>query len=239
MGTPNTIPDDSRRQPRRRRRADAPRPLIRIANRRFEEAAPIDQFAEHPQNPNVGAVDLIAESLDAHGFVGAIVVQESSNRIIAGNHRWRAMKAAGATSIPAIIVDVSDDEALQLMLMDNKAAREGHNDEQMLADVLAQIAASEDEDALAKAGYSDTELEALLERLGRADTFADTEPDGGVTSYPLVELVLRFRREQVTDALRQEMEAMALRHQGRLIVRGARADGHDALEGGGTQAGAA
>ena len=60
---------------------------------------PIDELLEHPDNPRRGDEDAIGESMAAHGFYGAVLVQASSRRIIAGNHRTRvAPRAARARS---------------------------------------------------------------------------------------------------------------------------------------------
>jgi ParB family transcriptional regulator, chromosome partitioning protein len=67
--------------------------------------------------------DLTA-SIKKNGVMQPIVVRESESaagkyEIVAGERRWRASKAAGLTEIPVIIRDVSDQQALELALIEN------------------------------------------------------------------------------------------------------------------------
>ncbi|WP_139806694.1 hypothetical protein [Deinococcus hopiensis] len=49
---------------------------------------PVSDLKPHPRNPNVGNVDVIAESIKVNGFYGALVVQKSTGYILKGNHTW-------------------------------------------------------------------------------------------------------------------------------------------------------
>lgn len=67
----------------------------------------------------------LADSIVKSGIMQPIIVRpvdaEGSVRyeIIAGERRWRAAKLAGEITIPAIIRDVSDQQALELALIEN------------------------------------------------------------------------------------------------------------------------
>lgn len=67
----------------------------------------------------------LSESIAKSGVMQPIVVRpiegESGTKyeIIAGERRWRAAKQAGEITIPAIIRDVSDQQALELALVEN------------------------------------------------------------------------------------------------------------------------
>lgn len=61
---------------------------------RYDAAFPIDQLVEHPDNPRRGDEAAIDDSMAVHGFYGAVVVQASTRRIIAGNHRTRVAAQA-------------------------------------------------------------------------------------------------------------------------------------------------
>lgn len=98
---------------------------FRFADQEFDPAIPIDSIREHPANPNEADVDLIADSLDRFGFIGAIVVHKSTGNILSGNHRYRTAKAKGAPAIPGFWLDVDDETAGQWMVTDNDSARRG------------------------------------------------------------------------------------------------------------------
>ncbi len=64
----------------------------------------------------------LSESIKSHGIIQPIIVNEYKNNtyiIIAGERRYRAAKLSGLNKIPCIIVDKSDDELLELSLIEN------------------------------------------------------------------------------------------------------------------------
>lgn len=117
-------------------------PGIRI-NQRYEVVVVGGQdwsaIKEHPDNPKVGDVDAIDESMDENGWYGAVTVQESTGFIVAGNHRWRTAIARGAEEVPVIWLDCDDETALKILLGDNKLADLGVYDEEKLDAALAQL----------------------------------------------------------------------------------------------------
>jgi ParB-like chromosome segregation protein Spo0J len=54
----------------------------------------------HPRNVNHGDLGAILESIDANGFYGAIVAQRSTGYILAGNHRYMALREQNAAMVP-------------------------------------------------------------------------------------------------------------------------------------------
>lgn len=140
---------------------------------------PIDSVQPHPMNNNVGDVDTIAESMDELGFFDPITVQKSSGNIITGNHTWKVRKAKGLTDIAAIVVDVSDFNALRMMAVHNRSNRKGHEDGQATFDLLQTLQDLGHEDyGLSGTGYDLDDVEALLAEYGQAEvpTFPDDEP---------------------------------------------------------------
>jgi ParB-like chromosome segregation protein Spo0J len=96
----------------------------------------VGKLEEHPQNPRVGNVDVIDESMEVNGWYGAVVAQKSTGFILAGNHRFRVAKERGAKTIPVIYRDVDDETAIRILLVDNKSADAGGYDEALLAELL-------------------------------------------------------------------------------------------------------
>lgn len=71
-------------------------------------------------DPN--AMAELTDSIRRHGIVTPITVrkQEDENyQIIAGERRWRAARAAGLTDIPAMVLDVTDEQVMELALIEN------------------------------------------------------------------------------------------------------------------------
>lgn len=64
----------------------------------------------------------LADSIEKHGVMQPIVLREIAAQqfeIIAGERRWRASKLVGLKTIPAIVRELSDSEALELALIEN------------------------------------------------------------------------------------------------------------------------
>ena len=74
------------------------------------------------------ALDALSESIKAAGLVQPIVVRDTGDgfEIVAGERRWRAARQAGLTTIPAIVRQADEREALILALAEN-VAREDLN----------------------------------------------------------------------------------------------------------------
>lgn len=63
----------------------------------------------------------LAESIKQFGVLQPIVVQDRKNyyEIIAGERRWRAAKIAGLKEVPVIIKNLSDQEIVEISLIEN------------------------------------------------------------------------------------------------------------------------
>lgn len=123
------------------------------------ETVRLSELAQHPDNPRQGDVGVIHESIVENGFYGALIVQRSTMRILAGNHRFQAARAAGLTEVPAIVVDVDDETAQRILLVDNRSNDVASYDEAALAGLLLSM------DDLAGTGYTLDDLAALQTKL--------------------------------------------------------------------------
>jgi ParB family chromosome partitioning protein len=64
----------------------------------------------------------LAHSLQKQGVLQPVIVRSSPSggyELIAGERRWRAAQIAGLLKVPAIVKDVSDDQVLELALIEN------------------------------------------------------------------------------------------------------------------------
>jgi ParB-like chromosome segregation protein Spo0J len=147
--------------------------------------APIDSVHPHPRNANRGDVEAIRESLRVHGQFRTIVVQKSTGNILAGNSTWAAAKAEGFAEIAAILLDVDDEQAVRILIADNRLAELGEGyDERLLAELLGSLP------DLEGTGFEGDELQEMLDRLAEEalsgagdgegdDVEADTDLDAG------------------------------------------------------------
>lgn len=127
-------------------------------------AVNITDLKPHPQNVRQGDIGAISESLKHHGQYRPIVVQKSSGHILAGNHTFKAAKALGWKQIAATYVDCNDEQALRILLMDNRANDLASYDDGALAEMLQGLMATDDQ--LAGTGFDPDDLQQLLEDLG-------------------------------------------------------------------------
>lgn len=86
---------------------------------------PIDVIKRNPYQPRQTmeseALETLTNSIRRQGVVQPIVVREvdGNYQLIAGERRWHAAQRAGLEKIPAIIKDVSDQEAAAIALIEN------------------------------------------------------------------------------------------------------------------------
>jgi len=126
-----------------------------------EFAVPIDSVESHPRNVRQGDIGAISVSLEAHGQYKPILVQRSTNYIIAGNHTWKAAKYLGWQNIAVQFLDLDDDKALRILLADNRSTDLASYDEHALAEVLSEFARSYDMKGLL---WDQDDLDELLQR---------------------------------------------------------------------------
>ena len=67
------------------------------------------------------SLEQLAESISKFGVIEPVVVRQIGNKyeIIAGERRYKASKIAGKSTIPAIVVNLSDKDSEELALLEN------------------------------------------------------------------------------------------------------------------------
>ena len=87
---------------------------------------PVDRIEPNPENPRLsfeeGALDELAASIREHGVLQPILVRPRGPgrfQLVAGERRWRAAQQAGMTTVPALIEDLDDDDALEIAIIEN------------------------------------------------------------------------------------------------------------------------
>lgn len=129
------------------------------------EVVPVDAVTPHPANPRRGDKAVIGRSLAANHMYQPIRVQRSTGFILAGNHTHAALAEKGATEVPVIYLDVSDDDAARIMADDNHTADFGTYDDHALLDLLNSLG-----DTAPPSSYDgDEELLAILARRVEAE----------------------------------------------------------------------
>lgn len=74
------------------------------------------------KNFNEDKIHELAESIKQHGLIEPLIVQKGKKgfyTIIAGERRWRAAREAGVKEIPVILKDYSDQQVMEIALIEN------------------------------------------------------------------------------------------------------------------------
>jgi hypothetical protein len=114
-------------------------------------------------NVRQGDIGAIVESLKVHGQYRPIVVQRSTGHILAGNHTWKAARTVGLKTLDVTYVDVDDDEALRILLIDNRTNDLSTYDESALVELLKQLHFSER--GLVGTGFDGDDIDELIKSL--------------------------------------------------------------------------
>lgn len=116
---------DCATQPTRRRRSATTKtkpPAAAAAAQRFE-MLPLTKLKPAPDNPrgDVGDVTEMAASMGELGVLEPFVTVQQNGHylIVAGHRRYAAAKLAGLAEVPAIVRDLTDEQRVQAMLIEN------------------------------------------------------------------------------------------------------------------------
>jgi DNA modification methylase len=122
-------------------------------------------------------VEAIKKSLAVNGWYGSVVVNTGTKHILAGNHRVMAAKALGWETVPVQWVDVTPEEELRILVVDNRTTRIGQDDTTKITDILAELANTPI--GLEGTGYGAADLDALIDELAGMTEPAEllTDPD--------------------------------------------------------------
>ena len=68
------------------------------------------------------ALSELADSISQHGVLQPLVVRPLTNggyQLVAGERRWRAARIAGLTEVPVIIKELTDEETIEIAMIEN------------------------------------------------------------------------------------------------------------------------
>jgi ParB-like chromosome segregation protein Spo0J len=129
---------------------------------------PVADLRLYHRNPRVGNVDRIKESLQVNGQYRPVVVNAGTHtgrplEVLAGNHTVIAARDLGWPTVAAVTVDVDDDQAARIVLVDNRTADLATHDDRLLLELLVDLP------HLDGTGYEPGDISALEEFLAEPD----------------------------------------------------------------------
>jgi hypothetical protein len=150
-----------------------------------------DTLKEFPGNPRKGDIDKIAESLIANGQYKPIVVQESTNYVLVGNHTLKAILKLGWDFVDAVVIDVDDEGAKRIVLADNRTSDSSTYDYNLLGDMLKSMP------TLQGTGYDAAALDQLINSVnGYTPDLSTYEPESRGLGTPIVHYDIVFDSEE-------------------------------------------
>jgi hypothetical protein len=139
---------------------------------------PIESLRPYGRNPRQGDVGAIVQSLERHGQYRPIVVNARTQEVLAGNHTLRAAQELGWREIAATFVDVDEDQAARIVLVDNRSNDLASYDDVALSELLRDLP------DLEGTGYTPEDLDELLRVLEPAGQSSGDTDAGEVPEEP-------------------------------------------------------
>ena len=130
---------------------------------------PVEKLRLRARNPRRGDVAAIKQSLEANGQYRPLVANRRTMEVLAGNHTLIAARELGFTAIAVTFVEVDDEQASRIVLVDNRSNDLAGYDPEALVELLGELG------DLEGTGYDEAALADLLDELA-PEPLADDEP---------------------------------------------------------------
>lgn len=135
----------------------------------------LDTLHPHPENPNRGDVDKIAESLATFGQYRPIVANKDGT-ILAGHHVYYAAQKLNWPTIMVTVLDADEQQSRRILLADNRLAELGEGPD---LDLLLAALENLGDDDLMGTGFTDDYVRALQESAAGPPGLDDLENEAG------------------------------------------------------------
>jgi ParB family chromosome partitioning protein len=178
---------------------------------------PIDQIDRNPfQTRSIIGEEQLAElaaSIAANGVVQPILVRPLPNgryQLIAGERRWKASELAGKTSVPAILRQVSDEQAMEITIVENLQRADLNAMEQARAFERLSREFHMTQEQMAVRTGKDRATVANFLRLLRLPSSVQTRVEAGELSFGHARTLLAFEHAEEMEKAAQRILALSL-----------------------------
>jgi ParB family chromosome partitioning protein len=178
---------------------------------------PLEQIDRNPfQTRSVVNEDQLAElaaSISANGVVQPVLVRPQANgrfQLIAGERRWLASKKAGKATIPAILRQVSDEQAMEITIVENLQRADLNPMEQARAfDRLSREFHMTQEQMAVRTGKDRASVSNFL-RLLRLPVLVQGKVESGELSFGHARTLLALDSAEEIQKAAQKIAALSL-----------------------------
>ncbi|MDR3724873.1 MAG: ParB/RepB/Spo0J family partition protein [Terracidiphilus sp.] len=155
----------------------------------------------------------LAASITANGVVQPILVRPLANgrfQLIAGERRWRASKLAGKKTIPAILRQVSDEQAMEITIVENLQRADLNPMEQSRAFERLSREFHMTQEQMAQRTGKDRASVANFLRLLRLPNGVQNKVESGELSFGHARALLAFEHAEEIEKAAQRVSALSL-----------------------------
>jgi ParB family transcriptional regulator, chromosome partitioning protein len=155
----------------------------------------------------------LAASIAANGVVQPILVRPLANgrfQLIAGERRWRASKLAGKTTVPAILRQVSDEQAMEITIVENLQRADLNPMEQARAFERLSREFHMTQEQMAQRTGKDRATVANFLRLLRLPTSVQTRVESGQLTFGHARALLAFEHLEEMEKAAQRVATLSL-----------------------------
>jgi len=178
---------------------------------------PLDQIDPNPfqtrSHVNEEQLAELDASITANGVVQAVLLRPLANgrfQLIAGERRWRASQLAGKATIPAILRQVSDEQAMEITIVENLQRADLNPMEQARAfERLAREFHMTQEQMAQRTGKDRASVANFL-RLLRLPATVQARVESGVLSFGHARTLLAFEHAEEMEKAAQRITALSL-----------------------------
>jgi ParB family chromosome partitioning protein len=178
---------------------------------------PLDQIDPNPYQTrsqvDQGQLAELAASITANGVVQPILVRPLSSgrfQLIAGERRWRASEIAGKQTIPAILRQVSDEQAMEITIVENLQRADLNPMEQARAfERLAREFHMTQEQMAVRTGKDRATVANFL-RLLRLPASVQARVEAGDISFGHAKALLAFEHAEEMEKAAQRVAVLSL-----------------------------
>ena len=190
----------------------------------FVKISRIEPNKDQPRkNFDEDALQELAESIKQFGVIQPLIVQKRDDfyEIIAGERRWRAAKIAGLKEVPVIIKDYTDQEIVEISLIENIQREDLNHIEEAFAykRLLEEFHLKQDEVAerVSKSRTAVTNSMRLLKLDGRVQQMVIDEMI--TTGHARAILAIEDKKLQYQTAVRVFDEKLSVRETEKLVKK--------------------
>jgi ParB family chromosome partitioning protein len=178
---------------------------------------PLEQLDRNPfqtrSQMNEEQLAELAASITANGVVQPILVRPLANgrfQLIAGERRWKASELAGKTTIPAILRQVSDEQAMEITIVENLQRADLNPMEQAHAYERLSREFHMTQEQMAVRTGKDRATVANFLRLLRLPSSVQARVESGELSFGHARTLLAFEHAEEIEKAAQRIVALSL-----------------------------